>query len=279
MFCPKSRDHFMKDILSTVIKQLDTQKTKFCRIKHKRGWLEYLEDGDLVFRASELHDILRRVVDSEGKTPRGNKLLALRKKTTFTARKDKAPYRPEEALERFIIVSNSGNFYNQIPIGGRKESIDIGITENNSKLIFVELKPWKSTDSPLYAIVESLKNFMEYRIIQERSIERLNDFDEIELMILAPEAYYMEFGLIDSYGKTRIDKISILKKTLRSISSEFKVNISFMVLQLDENNFHGTCRKIYDNRKVIGQGEIRLSEADSIPILARDKWKLLVSSS
>ena len=269
----------MKDILSTVIKQLDTQKTKYCRIRHKRGWLEYLEDGDLVFRPSELHDILRRVVDSEGKTPRGNKLLALRKSTTFTARKDKAPYRPEEALERFIIVSNSDNFYNQIPIGGRKESIDIGITENNSKLIFVELKPWKSTDSPLYAMVESLKNFMEYRIIQERNIERLHDFDEMELMILAPEAYYMEFGLIDSHGKTRIDKISILKKTLRSISSEFKVDISFMVLQLDENNFHVTCRKIYDNRKVIGQGEIQLTGADSIPILARDKWKLLVSSS
>ena len=269
----------MKNILSTVIKDLDTQKTKYCRVKHKRGWLEYLEDGDLVFKPSELHNILRRVVDSKGKRPRGDKLLDLRKRTSFTARKDKAPYRPEEALERFIIVSNSDKFYNQIPIGGRKESIDIGIKENNSKLIFVELKPWKSNDSPLYAIVESLKNLMEYRIIQEKDIKRLNDFDEIELMILAPEAYYMAFDLIDKHGKTRIDKIPILKKTLSSINSAFKIDISLMVLQLDENNFHAICRKIYDNQKVIGQGEIHLSETDSIPILARDKWKLLVSSS
>ena len=269
----------MKNILSTVIKRLDTKKTKYCRIKHKRGWLEYLEDGDLIFDPSELHNILRRVVDSEGNRPRGDKLLALRKRTSFTARKDKAPYRPEEALERFIIVSNSDKFYNQIPIGGRKESIDIGIKENNSKLIFVELKPWKSNDSPLYAIVESLKNLMEYRIIQEKDIKRLNDFDEIELMILAPEAYYMAFDLIDKHGKTRIDKIPILKKTLSSINSAFKIDISLMVLQLDENNFHTICRKIYDNQKVIGQGEIHLSETDSIPILARDKWKLLVSSS
>jgi hypothetical protein len=268
----------MKDILGTVIKRLGTQKRRYCRIKHKRGWLEYLEDGGLGFKPSKLHNIFRQVVDSEGNRPRGNKLLTLRRKTSFTARKNKAPYRPEEALERFIIVSNSDDFYNQVPIGGRKESIDIGIKENNSKLIFVELKPWKSNDSPLYAIVESLKNFMEYRIIQERNIKRRNDFDEIELMILAPEAYYMAFDLIDKHGKTRIDKIPILKKTLTSINSKFKVDISLMVLQLDENNFHAICRKIYDNQKVIGQGEIHLSETDSIPILARDKWKLLVSS-
>jgi hypothetical protein len=189
------------------------------------------------------------------------------------------PYRPEEALERFIIVSNSEKFYNQVPIGGRKESIDIGIKENDSKLIFVELKPWKSGDSPLYAIVESLKNFIEYKIIQEKDIRRLNDFDEIELMDLAPESYYMAFDLIDKDGKARIDKIPVLKETLSSIESEFEVNISFMALQLDENNFQAVCEKIYDNQKVIGQGVIRLSESDSIPILSRDKWKLLVSSS
>lgn len=269
----------MKDILSKVIKRLDTQKAKYGRIKHKRGWLEYLEDGDLSFAPSELHLTLREVIDTHDNMPRGEKLFSLHRKLNFTMKKDKSPYRLEEALERFIIVSNPDNFYNQVPIGGRKESIDIGIKENNSKLIFVELKPWKSNDSPLYAIVESLKNFMEYRIIQEKDIKRLNDFDEIELMILAPEAYYMAFDLIDKHGKTRIDKIAILKKTLSSINSKFKVDISFMVLQLDENNFHAICRKIYDNRKVIGQGEINLSETDSIQILARDNWKLLVSSS
>ena len=269
----------MKDILNEVIERLSTRKSKYCRIKHKRGWLEYLDDGDLIFAPSELHVTLRDVIDTPDNMPRGEKLFSLHRKLNFTMKKDKSPYRLEEALERFIIVSNPDNFYNQVPIGGGKESIDIGIEENDSRFVFVELKPWNSNDSPLYAIVESLKNFMEYRIIQERDIKRLNDFDEIELMILAPEAYYMAFDLIDKHGKTRIDNIPILRKTLGSMSSEFKVDISFMVLQLDENNFHARCRKIYDNRKVIGQGKIRLSKTDSIPILARDKWKLLVSSS
>ena len=89
----------------------------------------------------------------------------------FTIKKDKKPYRAEEALERFIIISNADNIYNQIPVGGGKESIDIGIKESDSKFKFVELKSWRSNNSPIYAIVESLKNLIEYRIIIEREIK------------------------------------------------------------------------------------------------------------
>lgn len=75
---------------------------------------------------------------------------------------DKIPYRTEEALERLIVVSNGDNFYNQIPIGGGKESIDIGVKESESEFTFIELKPWGNQNSPLYALVESLKNLLEY---------------------------------------------------------------------------------------------------------------------
>ena len=37
----------MKDILEKVISRLKPEKGDYCRIKDKRGWLEYLEDGDL----------------------------------------------------------------------------------------------------------------------------------------------------------------------------------------------------------------------------------------
>ena len=163
----------MKNILKEVIEHLHTRRTEYCRLKHKRGWLEYLDDGDLVFSPIELHETLRQIIDKKGKRPGGDKLFSLHRKTSFTVKEDKAPYRPEEALERFIIVSNSDNFYNQIPIGGRKESIDIGIKEDDSRFIFVELKPWRSSNSPLYAVVESLKNLIEYRIIHERKIKNI----------------------------------------------------------------------------------------------------------
>lgn len=197
----------MKDILKEVISNLQSDKAKYSRITHKRGWLEYLQDGDLVFTVQELHQILRKVIDSERMRPRGAKLFCLHRKYNFTIKADKAPYRPEEALERFIIVSNAGNFYNQIPIGGRKESIDIGIKENDSKFTFVELKPWSSKNSPLYALVESLKNVIEYRIIHEKRIKDIPQFKELDLMILAPEAYYQDYNLIDDNGLYRKDNV------------------------------------------------------------------------
>ncbi len=150
----------MKDILREVISRLHSHKNGYCRITHKQGWLGYLQDGDLVFTLQELHQTLRKVIDSDQMRPKGNKLFCLRRKYNFTIKADKAPYRTEEALERFIAVSNADNFYNQIPIGGGKESIDIGIKENDSKFTFVELKPWSSTNPPFYAVIESLKNLM-----------------------------------------------------------------------------------------------------------------------
>jgi len=99
----------MKDILKEVISNLQSDKVKYCRIIHKRGWLEYLKDGDLVFTVQELHQTLRKVIDSDQMRPRGDKLFCLRRKYNFKIKADKAPYRTEEALERFIAVSNLMN--------------------------------------------------------------------------------------------------------------------------------------------------------------------------
>jgi len=269
----------MKDILEKVISRIKSEKGGYCRIKHKRGWLEYLEDGDLIFRPYELHHILRQVIDRDDNRPRGDKLFCLRRKVKFTAKEDKSPYRPEEALERFIIVSNPDNFYNQMPIGGRKESIDIVIEESNSKFIFVELKPWESTNSPLYALIESLKNLIEYRIIHERNIKIIPKYDHFELLILAPQAYYEEYKLIDKQGVAQADKITIFKETLNAISTEFETAISFMALQINKQNFFRVCSNIYEDRGIEGQDKITLSRKDIIPVLAKDKWKLVVDSA
>ena len=68
----------MKDILEKVISRLKSEKGGYCRIKHKRGWLEYLEDGDLIFRPYELHHTLRQVIDRDDNRPRGDKLFCLK---------------------------------------------------------------------------------------------------------------------------------------------------------------------------------------------------------
>ena len=268
----------MKGILKEVVSRLHSHKNGYCRITHKRGWLEYLQDGDLVFTVQALHQTLRNVIDTEMMRPRGEKLFCLRRKYSFTIKKDKTPYRPEEALERFIVVSNADNFCNQIPIGGRKESIDIGIKENDSKFTFVELKPWSSSNSPLYALVESLKNLIEYRIIHERNIKDVPQFKELDLIILAPEAYYRDYKLIDDSGLYRDDITRVLEKTLKEMGSEFQTNASFMVLEIEKNIFFNICKKIYDDRKVTGQAIVTLTKADSIPLLAKNYWKLLSTS-
>lgn len=268
----------MKDILNELIEQLHTRRTNYCTLKHKRGWLEYLDDGDLVFSPIELQETLRQIIDKKGKRPRGDRLFSLHRKTSFTVKEDKTPYRPEEALERFIIVSNSDNFYNQIPIGGGKESIDIGIKEDDSRFIFVELKPWRSSNSPLYAIVESLKNLVEYRIIHERKIKDIPAYKEVELYVLAPEEYYQSYRLIDEQKTYLKDKLSILKETLDNISSEFQTNIFLMALQQDLDSFLTVCKKLCEKNKITGQRTVSVSERDAIANLVKNKWKLLVSS-
>jgi hypothetical protein len=174
----------MKEILNKVMNSLVSDNNSYCRVRHKRGWLEYLASGDLGFNEEELHCVFRQVIDSD--RPGGEKLFHLRKSLNFTIMPDKRPYRTEEALERFIVVSNTGDFYNQIPIGGGKESIDIGIVDSDSKFTFVELKPWESQNSPMYALVESLKNLIEYRTILEKRLADIPYFREIDLIVLAP---------------------------------------------------------------------------------------------
>ena len=267
----------MKNILKEVISKLNSEKDGYCRIKHKRCFLEYLEDGDLVFKPRELHDLLWSVIDSDGMRPRGEKLFSFHRKCKFTLTENKEPYRPEEALERFIIVSNPGEFFNQVPTGGGKESIDIGIEESDSKFTFVELKPWSSTNSPLYAIVESLKNLIEYRIIRDRKIKDIPEYD-VCLMILAPESYYKAYGLIDSVEKPLKDKVKILEKSLNEISSEFNTKISFMMLPIEKEYFLNKCKEIYDNREAKGQQPVSLYKSDSIPELVRSNWRLLATS-
>jgi hypothetical protein len=263
-----------KDILMAVIGKLRSEKEGFCRVRHKQGWLDFLRDGDSVFTPQELHRVLREVVESDQMKPRGEKLFFLRQHFNFTAKADGIPYRTEEALERFVVVSNKSNFYNQVPIGGGKESIDIGIKENDSKFIFIELKPWESDNSPLYAMIESLKNLIEYRTILDQGIKDIPRFDQIDLIILAPKEYYQGYQLLDDSGKPVQGNLLHVGRLLKAFSSEFGVGISFRYLELDKQSFFDRCRSVYKARGLKGQKIVCLESIDSIQTLAFERWKI-----
>jgi hypothetical protein len=267
-----------KEVTNTVLENLKTEKDGYCRVRHKRGWLGFLKDGDPVFSPEDLNRVLKEVVGSEQMKPKGEKLFYLNRHFDFTAKEDGTPYRPEEALERFIVVSNQGNFYDQVPIGGRRESIDIGVKENDSKITFVELKPWLIHDSPLYAMVESLKNLIEYRTILDQGIKDIPRFDRIDLTILAPKEYYQAYQLIDESGTTRRENLIPVEKMLRGFSGEFKAGMSLKYLELEEKSFIEKCRAVYNARGAKGQEKVCLESTDSIPALAFERWKILVST-
>jgi hypothetical protein len=267
-----------KKFLEKIIDRLESELKGFCRIKHKKGWLDFLEDGELPFTPKKLHETLWNVIDTEKYRPKGKKLFEHHRRCEYTAKADKVPYRPEEALERFIVESNDDRFYNQIPIGGGKESIDIGIEETNSKFIFVELKPWKTKDSPMYAVVESLKNLVEYRVIIERKIKDIKKYNEMDLTVLAPETYFNAYGLNNHKGKIENNKLFNVKRLLKDLSEEFQVGISFMALSLNYDKFLSSCRKVYDRCGISGQDKVKVSKEDKIFLLNRENWKNLVSS-
>jgi len=267
-----------KQIVQKIISRIPTKRNGYCRLKHKSGWLEYLKDGDTVFTIRQLKAALEDIINQPDLMPQGNKLFNLHRKFNFTMTAQKKPFRQEEALERFIIASNPRISYNQIPVGGGKESIDIGLQENHNGFVFVELKSWKSSDSPLYAIVESLKNLVEYRTIIRHQIKPISIFRTIELMILAPMQYYRSFKLIDLNGKTIQNHIERVNATLNKISDEFKVRLSLMAIDLRYEKFLEKCSELYDLRNLNGQAVITISEKDKISSLKRKNWKNLLAT-
>lgn len=246
------------------------------RIDHKKLWLEYLNTGNLPFSPKELHKIIHEIVDIPENRPRGKKLLQLRKKLNFTLKTNKHPYRPEEALERFVIASNNDNFFNQVPVGGGKESIDIVIRLERGYFEFVELKSWRSDDSPLYALVEGLKNLMEYRNIFERKIQQLDDLWDVKISILAPEEYYRNYLLMDHSHIGITDNLQRLGYLLQELGKEFDASLTFYSFDLTEKSFIGACEDVYGQQGLQGQDIATITANDKISLLERQKWETLL---
>ena len=268
-----------KSVMKQVIDHFSESPLSRWRIDHKRLWLEYLETGKLPFTSKELHTAIQKIANQPENRPRGEKLLHFHKKNRFTLKKDKTPYRPEEALERFIVVSNEDDFFNQVPVGGGKESIDIVVRHSKDSVEFIELKPWNSGDSPLYALIEGLKNLIEYRVIIERQIKAINDPWNVDVSLLAPKEYYQNFFLLDASVNTIEQNISRTTDLLADLALEFSTNISIFSLALTDDSFRQTCSRIYDCQGLTGQQIGRVNEDDAISTLNRTNWAEIASSN
>lgn len=96
-------------------------------------------------------------------------------------------FRVEEALERFIVLVNQEHFSNQYNLGTnhKRESIDL-ISKANGVVNLYELKPWRSKNSPAYAFIELLKNYILYMKINQNVVPNA-------LVLLAPEEYFSTY--------------------------------------------------------------------------------------
>lgn len=269
-----------REVMSLIVKKLNAKKNRYCRITHKQGWLDFLVDGDPVFKIDGLHQVLKKAIDTDEMRPRGEKLLALRRRSNFTVKTDKTAYRTEGALERLVVVSNPGTkdykIFNQIPIGGGKESADLGL-EEGAKFTFIELKAWGSEDSPLYAVMESLKNLVEYEIIQKRKMKDPLG-QEMELCVLAPADYYRKFALLDQGGNIAPRAIEITTNLLRKLGKEFNTRIFLKSLNLNESEFLSRILDICKRERVESQRKVKASEEDVILSLKKENWGLTASS-
>jgi hypothetical protein len=263
--------------MKNIVSELNARKGGCCQITHKRGWLNYLADGELAFNGATLRRTIEQVVKNN--EPRGTKLFLPERHFNFTMTEEKKPYRPEEALERFIVNTNGSNFSNQISIGGKKESIDIGIRENGDRFAFVELKPWLSNNSPMYAVVECLKNLVQYRTILKDDSRKIERFKRVDLTLLAPLSYYRQYEMVDEKDNCRKSIALTISRLLGDIGNAFVTTITLRALQIGEDEFYRKCAQIYDTRKVTGQKMIELNQTDTIPSLKRERWHLVATSS
>jgi hypothetical protein len=89
-------------------------------------------------------------------------------------------------------------------------------------------------------------------------------------MVLAPQSYWEDYGLI---GSTK-DTINIVRTALNNLMTEFNTNISLMQIDIEKNNFNLQCQSLKPN----AENCVTLSKSDAIPALARDHWQSLVPS-
>ncbi|MBR5554643.1 flavodoxin family protein [bacterium] len=231
------------DKLSDNLQEKQVDK-KMESISSKTFWNKidtYVEDVDVF--ASDIIDTIETLVNKSNylRDYSDTTNTKLRTQVTFVEKGKEyfLPWRTEEALERAIVVANDKQCLNQIvlPDGGH---VDLITDMENGNATFVELKMWTNeSDSPLYAILESLKNYYLFNSLNSKKYPKINEYfnkRQIEnikkLVVLAPQEYY------DLYKTSNESSYEFLKKLISAIkknmNSEIEIELKTLDLSCDE---------------------------------------------
>ena len=204
---------------------------KRCPFRSLSGWKKFLAGEKLEVTIKTLQEALVR--SNQKYPPRGKKLGMLRRTLDFTVDGNGVPFRTEEALERFICAANP-ECRNQIPVGGKKESVDLAVLNITGGIkTLIELKPWKSQNTPLYAVIEVLKNALKFADIPG------NFSTKPKCTVLALATYYQRhFAHATAEGLDRFEAFA------QDLASAFGSEIDLLTFSLEWEEFLEACKPL-----------------------------------
>lgn len=268
--------------MQKIITPLEVEAPPRGGIRHKTAWLRYLKEGIVPVAVKALPEGIRKAVRRPENAPRGEKILHLDTHSQFTLYVDGKAHRPEEALERLVVASNPQSIYNQVPIRGGKESLDMLRINDQEHIDCIELKPWASKDNPLFAIVELLKNLEIIRLLSEqgRGLKKQDRGEipalDMSLTLLAPIEYYQSYILLDGTGQPNDEAVRRTNDLLAQLSSDFEIPISFYALDYPLSSFQKLCLGLAPKRSVDNKADV--AGLEPISPLKHDRWKLVATS-
>jgi len=228
-------------LINRLTKEIHSNHDNRYTLNHKKTWLALVDHGIWPCEPQTLYEKLQELTNIDEYQPRGEKLLYLRSRDRFTLLPSMRPGRPEEALERFIVHSNPGSMFGQMPIRGGKESVDI-VRLRNKVGTFIELKPWKNSDSPLFAILEGLKNLAYFNVLKSVEHQQCENFSRVNLMVLAPLTFYQNYSLLNQNEK--VNNYTQVKEFIEAVAGTFKTRIQIFGLNWNEEELLRVCKDL-----------------------------------
>lgn len=173
--------------------------------------------------------------------------IAKREKITFSkleTYKYAKIYRTEEGLERIITILSKNKCKNQL-VTLDEGHIDLVFTDNKGTK-FIELKQWKNDgNSPLFAIVESLKNYFLYlKLLNSKDCIEANNmltqyagFNVNELLILAPFEYYYSYWKAKNKEKRKKwETLKLFVEELNRKLIEYNIKVTLKYIDIPYGN-------------------------------------------
>lgn len=232
----------MARLIDRLTKEITIRHDSNSSLQHKKTWLALTEKGVWPCQPRMIYNKFKELTSLDQFRPHGEGLLKLKSRDKFTLLPNGKPRRPEEALERLIDQSNPNNTFGQMPIMqvGRS-TVDI-IKIGKAHSTFIELKSWRSQDTPLFAIVENLKNLMLYRILKEDGHKGCSTIKDVNLTILAPLSYFYNHNIIDK--DYNLYKQRELNNFLNATANIFRTRIKILALNWREEDLWDICTEI-----------------------------------